>query len=82
VQGFDDWWWQLSARGTYFVTDHVGASLSISETVLKRGADLTQRELGGSSYDVHNGRGSAYLGLTYRFAGFAAVPGLYPVASN
>ncbi len=69
--------WAVDCRGTlsYFVTDHVSASLSATETQT-RVFDVSHGPFYGSPQRRRTG--TLTLGLAYRFAGYANIAGLSP----
>jgi hypothetical protein len=71
----DTWSVQYGADAQYAVTDHVSATLGFAQSHGRQGRGPSSAS---SSRSINN-RGGVTLGLTYRFAGRASAPGLFPV---
>ena len=74
----DSWSTQISAVAYYFVADHVTLRVSAAQSWSKARSDFYYFFPGTSS--DNNGR--VEFGLTYRFAGFTRIEGLFPAGTT
>jgi hypothetical protein len=74
----DSWSTVVSATAFYFVTDHVALRASAGQMWGKTRSDLYYNYFPGAA--TFGNSGAIEFGLTYRFAGFARVEGLFPAA--
>lgn len=71
----NSWAWNLTGSLQYYVTNHVTASISAR---LQDTSDNYDQTMGRAPYRYRTRGGTIQVGLGYRFAGRAVVPGVQP----
>jgi len=78
----DFWATAVSASAYYFVTDHVTLTIQASQNWQKFRSDYYAYSTVDPGAGLRSNGGSIGAGLTYRFAGFTRVAGLFPAGGS